>query len=320
MKRDDHLNTDAATKKLTRRSFAVYLLLLAAPALLLYLLPFALLRLPSFERWGGTMYGPALDFGFHAVNENADVVLFGDSSVLYNVNPRLVSEETGLKIINLPNTVGGLPVTDDLVLSRYLKSNRAPRLIVLYFSPWNLDYHSRHLTQSFEGEEMLFRNGSLDQIIAFVRRRPSEALLFPVRMFSAAPKASLMAQLRHEDRDADIRATMGHIDAQSFRPHLTAPCTLPPVLLASSGFESVQRLAQRYANAGTRVLIFVAPIPSCINAGEVLGRPFAALPGAPPRTIDPSLFLDDGFYTHLDPAAVPAVSRTLADAIQAFLR
>lgn len=300
--------------------FAFYLVVLLLPTFLAYLLPILLLRLPSFETWGGSIYGPALDFTFHAANQNADVVLFGDSSALYGINPTLITRETGLSTINLPNTIGNFTVLDDLGLTRYLRANRPPRLIVLYFSTWDLDYRSLHYAQVMEGEEMLFRNGTLPEIWAYARRHPTDTLLFPIEMYSAAPKPALMAHLRHEDRVAAISATMGHLDAQSFRAHVEDPCTILPELVGRTGFNSAQILARRYATSQTKILIFVAPIPACTNASQVLNRSWSALPGAPPNLMKPSFFMQDGYYTHLDPSGVPEASHALAQAIESTLR
>ena len=300
--------------------FAFYLCVLLLPTLLAYLLPLVLLRMPGFETWGGSIYGPALDFTFHAPNQNSDVVIFGDSSALYGINPTLITRETGLRTINLPNTIGNFTVLDDLGLARYLRVNRPPRLIVLYFSAWDLDYHARHYTQVMEGEEMLFRNGAPSEIWAYARLHPTNTLLFPIEMYSATLKPAIMARLRHQDRVGAIRATMGHLDAQSFRAHVEDPCTILPDLIDRTGFNSAEILARRYATPQTRVLIFVAPIPACTNASQVLNRSWSALPSAPPSLMSPSLFMQDGFYTHLDPAAVPEASHALAQAIQSALR
>ena len=168
-----------------RRVLRRYLLWLAAVPLFVYFFGFALVRMPGFERWGGSLYGPSLDFGFAASGVDADVVIFGDSSALYDLRPLEMSAALGIKAINIPNTLGSLPVTDDMALRHYLNTNKPPRLIVFYFSAWNLDY-SRHedLHLIYEGEEMLARHGSVSQIFRFARRRPDGPLLFPLEMYA----------------------------------------------------------------------------------------------------------------------------------------
>jgi hypothetical protein len=300
------------------RRLARYLFWLLSPAAFLYVLPLLLVRVPSFERWGGSTYGPALDYGFRTAGQNADVVIFGDSSALHDINPAMVSRELGVKVLNLPNSAGSLPVTDDLVLGRYLASNRPPRLIVLFFAPWELDYRAQNYRLIFEGEEMLARYGSASEIWAFVRRHPSLALQFPIQLYSVAPRAALLPLLRHQDRVAAVKATMGHMDAQA-RRHLEAPCQLPAGLVADSKFDSVLALAAKYRSPETRVMIYLAPIPACTNAQNVVDRPYAELSAAPPREMSPEQFLDDRNFAHLDPRAVPVATEAFADALRAAL-
>jgi hypothetical protein len=292
-----------------------YLCWFAGTGAVYFLLPLVLLRLPSFERWGGTIYGPAMDFGYRTAGMNADVVLFGDSAVLYGVNPSLISRQLGLKVVNLPSTAGSLHVTDDLVLQRYLQNNRPPRLIVFYFPPWELDYHAEPSQALFEGEEMLLRHGTLRQIAAFTRKEPS-ILQFPLQFYVNSPKVALMAALRHQDRTTSIETTMGHMDTQVSRTHLTRPCMIPQRFVDPSGIASVEELAARYRSPARRILIFLAPIPACGNASELIGRTYDRVPAAPPREMSPELYLADPYYIHLDPSAVPAASKALAEAIR----
>jgi hypothetical protein len=311
--------TDQHESSPTQTTLSHYLTGLLATALLLYLLPFALLRIPSFESWGGTIYGTALDFGFNAVGRNADVVIFGESSALYGIDPSRMSQELGLKVLNLPNTTTSLKVLDDLTLRRYLKGDRPPRLIVFYFAPWELDYRADSTDQFFEGEEMLFRHGSLSEVLKFARKKPKDTLLFPFQFLLVAPKVSVMAALRHQNRAAMIEATMGHMEAQSFRGRVPELCTLLAKDVAASRFNSVRDLAARYRTPETRTLVFIAPIPACQNAGAIVNRSYAGLGSAPPREMSPHLFLDDEYFIHLVPEAVPEATHTLADAARAAL-
>jgi hypothetical protein len=304
-----------------RGRFAPYLFWIIIPAIVFYLLPWALIRVPSFEEWGGTVYGPSLDYGFNTAGQNADVVIFGDSSALYGVAPRVISEQTGLKVLNLPNTGGSLRVTDDMVLRRYLQHNKPPRLIVFYFAPWDLDYRTSKTTAIFEGEQMLLRHGSLADVLAFARQYPTTALEFPFQLYSVSPKVTLLALIRHQDRVSTIRETMGHLDNLSTHGYLGgSACHIPADLIARTEDATVRALDSTYRSPATRVLNFVAPVPTCDNASEVSGRSYAEVPAAAPKKMQSTLYLSDGFYIHLAPSAVPAASHTLADAIRSDFR
>ena len=174
----------------------------------LYLLPFALVRLPSFERFGGSPFGPALDYPYTLQHADADILIFGDSSAAVGLDPRQISAELGLKTINLPNTAASLQVLGQSSLDHYLGANKPPRLIVFYFAAWNLDYAQEPLgTYIFEGEEILLHRGSLRQILTFFRAHPAEAFSFPRHFYLADPQNALKTFLRHHHPAAEVAAT-----------------------------------------------------------------------------------------------------------------
>jgi hypothetical protein len=297
-----------------------YLVLLLLAALALYLLPFALIRVPSFERWGGTYFGTALDYGYTTAGQNADIVLFGDSSAMEGLDPIQLSQQLGLKVIDLPNTAGSLPVTDDMVLQRYLQHNRAPRLIVFYFSPWEMDYHAYPSPKLFEGEEMLVRHGSAAQLLAFARQYPQMLPQFPFQLYSTAPHATVVSYLRHEHRAAQLENSRGHMLTQAGDRRLPANCVIPTDLVQRTGVASAETLAARYRTATTQTLIYAAPVPSCVDAGIVAARTYAGGSIAPPQVMDATLFLDDGLYAHPQSTeGVPLATKALGDVLATVL-
>ena len=81
--------------------------------------------------------GSALEYGFTASGVNADIILFGESSAVMGIDPRLAARSLGMKVINIPNSLGSLNVTGDMALSHYLRVNRRPKLIVFYLGAWH---------------------------------------------------------------------------------------------------------------------------------------------------------------------------------------
>src|ERR1700761_2883798 len=148
-------------------AFVRFLAWLLLPPLIVYLAGFALVCLPAYEQWSGSKWAPTLEYAFQTAGQNADVVIYGDSTALYGVDPLQMEKDLGLKVINLPNTMGSLPVVDDLSLKQYLAHNRPPKIIVFYMSSWNLNYMHPWGPRLFEGEEMLLRHGSWSQIFDY---------------------------------------------------------------------------------------------------------------------------------------------------------
>jgi hypothetical protein len=303
------------------RTFLMTLLVISA---VMWALPWGLMRLPRFLVWSGTYFGSMLEYSFVAssTGTNADVVIFGDSSALFGIDPLLMSAETGLKVVNLPNAISSLPVTDDMALQRYLEHNAPPRLLVFYFAPWNLDYRNVSSTQAlYEGEQMLARHGSLGQLLAFARSHPSEAGLFPFRFYSINSLTVFLSHLRRWHEDPPIVRSMGHADLVLATSKLLKPsCRFPEKLLHQSQVDSALDLAKKYGDRATAVMFYIAPVPHCENAELLKAGPYSELSAAPPQEMEPNLYDDDGYFIHLDHRGVPPATNQLVTAVQAALR
>ena len=290
------------------------LLLLAA---VLYPLPFFLIRAPHFGQWSTSPYGRDLEYGITAQHIDADVLIYGDSTALYGLDPRRMSQELGVKVFNIPNVLPSLRVTGDLGLSRYLAANKPPRLIVLYLSPWDLDYTSMQSADIlYDGDEMLLRHGTAAQIGAFYRTHPAEYLQFPFMFY----RVNSLTALRHPDPSPPETAlTGGH---KQIPPHLPLPanCELPATRATTHlATETARALYTRFNTAATPVLVYIAPIPTCRNTATILANDFTHLPAAAPRLLPPADFVNDGYYAHPLNEYVPTVTDQLTEAVRRLL-
>ncbi len=299
-----------------RWSFAGFLAWLLLPSAVLYLLVFAVILVPAarFERWGPTEWGPVLQFAFDA-REDAEVLVFGDSSAFLGIDPRAVNAALHVRTVVLPNTVGSLPITGKIALDRYLSQNRAPRLLVLYFTAWDLNYGATAKTRVFfEGEEMLLHNGTRAEILEFARQHPLEFLAFPFRFNSTLGLHLVRTVLRHEDRERQTAEALGHADYMEPYPPLQRTCALPADSVRAHAEDSVQALVRRYTTAETKVVVYLAPMPDC-NGAETVRRD-AGLRHAAPAVLPAEMFASDGLFAHPVPRAVPVTSALFAE----FLR
>jgi hypothetical protein len=299
-----------------------YFFWLAVFPLLIYLAAFVVVRIPSYERWGGSSWGPILDYAFQATGENADVVIFGDSSALFAVDPMQMSKQLGLKVINLPNTIGGLPVIGDMALGRYLAGSRPPKLIVFYFTAWDLDYESAEGTRLFEGEEMLVRHGTPGPILRFAIRHPREVFYFPFRVYSGLGPGALVKLLRSGTAIPEVAGSRGHVANDLPFPPLAGDCRIPDADIQKSNIQgyrktSVQNLVRKYSTPETKTLVYLAPVPACRNVDELLR---SVAPGVGlPAVLPASEFTADDYYAHLKPNAVPATTELATLAVRSLL-
>ena len=299
------------------------MLLLVGFTLFLWLLPWGLMRMPRFLLWSGTYYGPMLEFSFVApATTNADVVIFGDSSALFGIDPLQIKARTGLKVINLPNTISSLPVINDMALQRYVALNSPPKLIVFYFAPWNLNYRDAAQAETlYEGEEMLARHGSFRQLLAFARSHAAEAALFPFRFYSANSLTILISQLRVWRQDPLIVRHMGHADLVVGSSKLMKPsCRFPDKLLPKFQIDSALELARKYSTRETEVMFYMAPIPRCENVARLVDASYGELTAVPPKVMDPIYYDDDGYFIHLDHRGVSQATEGLLKALVSDLR
>lgn len=293
-----------------------YVLQVAWLIFMLYLLPFFMARSGFYEKRNLSFYSRPLNYAFETPVKDADVLLFGDSTALFGIDPSQMGAALGVTALNLPNTHGSLVVDNDLPLRRYLAKNRPPRLIVFYFAPWDFDYGHVNLDaiHIFEGEELLARQGTFREIFAFVRKKPVEGFLFPLR-FYADSLQFLSHRISHEGQEETLARTHGYVDNVDVTT-LAEPCTFPPLLLDNIRFSWVKDLAEKYRTPQTDVMFFVAPVPSCTNVDEVLHHDYAQLPAAPPAQMAPKDFVHDVRYIHPHMNTVPVLTGRLIDAVR----
>lgn len=296
-----------------RRSFLRYLLWAFLLPLCGWVVAFPLVVSRSYEQWDESQWGPALEYPFEATTPYADIVVFGDSSAFLGINPRLVNEQLGVRSLVLPSTVGSLPVIGDAPLRYYLAHHTQPRLIVLYFSAWNLNFSHLPPGRLFEGEEMLLRHGSAAEIARFTLKHPVEMLAFPLRLYSSFGPKMLTAIVHRHSRARDTTADLGHAPYNEPYGPLNDLCRIPRDYVEQRGTETVETLRRRYQRPGTTVLVYLAPVPNCTNSGAVRDRSYAAVGAQPPALLPPTDFAADPYYTHIRPVNVPASSRVFAD-------
>ncbi len=297
-----------------------YLLKMLSLLLLLYAIPFFMVRSDFYERWNLSFYSRPLNYAFDTAGQNADVVIFGDSTALLGINPSQISSALGVKVLNLVNTQPSLIVNNDLSLRRYLARNRAPRLIVFYFAPWDFDYgHIRFDARPiYEGEELLARQGTAKELFDFLQKHPMDGIVFPLRFYSSSWQL-MLHRVSHPNQEAQLSTTLGHV-ANTDATVLPDTCRYPKLLVDNIRFDWVRALGKSYETPETKILFYPAPVPACSNVSEVMGRPYQQLPAAQPHQVPPSFFSNDIRYIHPLPLAVPELSRQLAEAVGSTLK
>jgi hypothetical protein len=308
---------DAVAETCTeKRNFGSYLWTLGVLFLLLYCAPLCLVRSAGFEQWNASPYTSPLNFSFETAGQDADVVLFGDSTLLHGIDPSQMSAALGVKVLNLPSTVATLRVVDDMALRRYMQANRPPRLIVFYFAPWDFDYsHSTYPMSTYAGLELLAHRGTGKEILTYVKDHPLDSLQFPFQFYYANRRVMTILKHPYSSIELEVARTQGHF-ANPVQTRLSADCEFPAAAMDDLRFDSVKAMSQQYQTPQTKILYFVAPVPSCSNAPSILNRSYRALPAAPPKEMPAAMFSTEALILHPMAASVPAVTQNLIDAVR----
>jgi hypothetical protein len=166
---------------------------------LVYIVPFLAERLPALQRYSGSSWGLTYGSRYNLAGTNADAVIFGDSSALYGIDTPRFSATLGVKVINLPQSIGSIVINGDIPLRHYLAQNKPPQLIVFYFSPWDLDFDAVSGPKVYEGTEQMLRHGTMSEILHLLRTKPKRLLSFPLtfyRMSSSMTQLLVVPQAR----------------------------------------------------------------------------------------------------------------------------
>jgi hypothetical protein len=304
-----------------RRQLVRYFLILIAIPAVFYVPPVFLVRLPSYSHWSGFADSPTLNYAFEAAGQNADVVIYGDSSANHAIDPRQMSAALGVSVVDLPSNLSVLLVDDDLPLRHYMEADRPPKVIVLYLAAWDLDYRHMDINSNplYTGLDILGRYGTSKEIYSFIKAHPTMALQFPFMFYPANFGVDgLLHRGLLRQRAIEVVATKGYA-ALVVGSHATSSCVIPIGLIDRIGFDGIGQLIKKYSTPRTKVLVYVASVPSCTNAQAVVDRARQVLPTAPPKIMPASLFVDDNYYVHLFAEGVPQATSNLIEAVRPFL-
>jgi hypothetical protein len=291
-----------------------------AVVVVLYLSPLVLLRMPGFQSWNTSQPAVEQDYIFTTPHIDADIVLLGESSAEFGLDPRQVSAALGLRTVNLTNTLATLPVIGRLELDRYLSQNKRPRLLIFYLAPWDLDFFQSPLAR-YEGEELLLRHGSASDILAYTWHHGTEMLNFPLQFY--AFNTPFDAGRRHWPAATNkvVIQQLGHASLGAEKAPLSPTCTFPDHILAQSGkTASIDALLQEYRTSADQVILYLAPIPRCAGYATLLMGPYSRLDTAPSQVLPAEDFGDDGYYAHPVPSAVGTVTQQLIEVLQQRLQ
>lgn len=253
-----------------RRSAQQYSVALVLLPLLAIPLFIALGRSDFFLNHGASVWVRSNDAVFDMRNRICDVLVFGDSTAMTGINPDVVQRNTGLKTCNISVTNAVLAVTDNLTLNHYLQNNPQPRVLLVQLSPDSFQPENRVWRQTIYAEGLLelLRHGSPHQARSTLVQHPQEAIAFAgyAAGFSAFYGIKdVWFHLTHLRPEEDLITVHNGFFTPPAPPRTSCG---PPTAAAGSKLGDYPRTLvdayrRQYASHTGRVLVNVAPIPSC---------------------------------------------------------
>lgn len=284
---------------------AAYCFLLTGWVALLYAFPLILAKTGLFAQ---VTQQDIWDYAFQLHGQTADVVIFGDSTPLFDIDPAHVSKLTGLSVINLPSSYSGMRNLGELPLDTYLSNNARPKALVLMLAPWSGAGVPTPI--KYEVYLTLLKRTSLFDFLKMMFRTPSGFQDIERQIMLDFTKA-LVEPRQHPTPLEEVAATRGHVTFNR-RSSMKAGglCEVAAGDPHDHGF--IDHFTTKYRGLGYRVIVFIAPVPDC---SEQFPKYRDALKGRAdnvPHTLPVEWFADDGILVHGLAPAVPVVSGELA--------
>ena len=130
--------TRATAPNASPRRLRLWLAIAAGIPLAMFLLAVALIRWPSYQRYSDSHWIFSERDLFAATNRPCDIVIFGDSTAMVGLDPRIISARTGLTTCNIASPIDPLYLLGTQPLDLYLRRNPRPRYLLLHFSGRNI--------------------------------------------------------------------------------------------------------------------------------------------------------------------------------------
>jgi len=303
--------TEARPQYPRRQRFGLYLSITLLVPLAAFLSIFAFARTDFFIHTSRRQFWHAMEYQFAARPQPCDILIFGDSTGLMGLDPRVLQQRTGLSACNIAIPYLALTTTGNLTLDHFLATHRAPRFLVIEVHP----SHLRPPTLDDESgiiDGFLLADRKLPPLTAanFFLHHPRDTFYFGAQLwkelisFTPATTPDLSQSTWRRDTAA-LADQDGYYTADFPGGRTDCYYQFPTPTFSQIWLHSYDE----YATHGTQVVFWPAPVRHC---DLHLNAYFA---GAQSLGIHPPLLLDDSAFSdaqHLSPLGARENSDALA--------
>jgi hypothetical protein len=227
-----------------------------------------LMRSDAFLKHTQNAYVANMGWGLKLRNADCQVLIYGDSSAMVDLDPATLQARTGLSACNIADFAGMLRLDGTMVLDEYLRHNRRPQYLVISLAPEDLAPAWRH-------------DGNYESVLLRIRYKLDldflkKTLAHGEDILSAISISGKYALEWLGRRPLPPEVWNARDRLHGRFPDLEAPLTACEQVsrLNPPSRAWTDALRQRYSAGGTRVIIDVTPVPACdpdlpINTGEL---------------------------------------------------
>ena len=253
-----------------RRWFAIFAAVLALTAALLVMGLFRAMNVVRQPGYAASTGDPAIQLQDSVMtlrNTACDVVIDGDSTANVGIDPRLITQQTGLTACNIATN---RPNTDDLgtlPLDHFLANNPKPKLIVFQFGPEEF-YRAKSPWEHvgpYTPLLLLSRNFPQRDARRIMAQHPAETTQFVIYILQ---HELMPLKLDRPVVDAQFRHALEHAQQANGQLDLNLPaqttCRAPALpLYGPLDTKWASSLHRKYEDEGIPVLVRASPVPTC---------------------------------------------------------
>jgi hypothetical protein len=309
------------TERTFARGWGRFLLAVAVVCLAGYSVFFGLTVSQVFCAYTRSFAEIAPCYKFDVQGKSVDLLLVGDSALLYGVRPSLVEKASRFSSYNYGMQGPAFSFDPQGVIDRYLATNGRPKAIIVYISPWNrIVRHELNDPQWFPLAVLTLRHQLWANFFRLLLARPPAIVEIPqiilrsIGFFTPSTRKWRL-QMEGDDGYFDYNSTLSAAQAV-----LGADCGPPQVHLpspyAADNRKTLADLRSQYAATGIPLYVYVAPTALCDGKIEEVLNMYHSVADNDPKALANIYFANDnplGRHSHLNKEGTVVASALLAD-------
>jgi hypothetical protein len=263
-----------------------------------------------------------IDYPYSVSGKSYDVVIYGDSSAMFGIDPVLVSDQIHVSTVNLSQTRGVLIIDGEKSLDAFLASNGKPKLLVLAVSPdsVSLDRDSpEHLT--IDGWYAMVRRSSPNQIARNFAAHPRMMFALWSETLHQEFLTTGFLKRQYKKSWSQLQTHSGYFSYPVTNNTLRSCQNPGPDELDKLHLHSyLNHFKSKYIDSGYSTAIFFTPVPDCNPNLAAIRTSLAGMGINQPYSIPRSYFADDKQGNHALPAGTKLISGAFSTALQSALQ